>query len=230
MRQDVWMGRIGSTLGALIFTGVFQTANAALVSRLNGQAVYDTDLDITWLADANYARTSGISAGGRLSWTDTQSWIASLNSANYLGANNWRLPATREPDPTCSVQPTGSPPYGYDCSGGEMGHLHYTELGVSAGLNVGTSASPSLALFGNFGQDTGYWSGTDYSPNTQGVWTFGFVNGEQQAYLKTGTRYAWAVRSGDFSVAAVPVPAAAWLFVSGRLGLFVVAQRVERQT
>jgi hypothetical protein len=28
----------------------------------------------------------------------------------------------------------------------------------------------------------------------------------------------------------VPVPAAAWLFVSGRLGLFVVAQRVERQT
>ena len=28
-------------------------ANAALLSRLNGQAVYDADLNISWLTDAN---------------------------------------------------------------------------------------------------------------------------------------------------------------------------------
>ncbi len=30
-------------------------ANAALVSRAGGTMVYDTDLNITWLADANLA-------------------------------------------------------------------------------------------------------------------------------------------------------------------------------
>lgn len=42
------------------------TAQAALLGRASltpggtdYQAVYDTDLNITWLADANYAQTSG---------------------------------------------------------------------------------------------------------------------------------------------------------------------------
>ena len=54
-------------------------ANAALVSRLNGQAIYDTDLNITWLADANLAATdsfgvAGIGAfsSGGMSWVTAQ--------------------------------------------------------------------------------------------------------------------------------------------------------------
>ena len=41
-------------LGAL-FSTHFATADAALVSRAGGTMVYDSDRDITWLADANYA-------------------------------------------------------------------------------------------------------------------------------------------------------------------------------
>ncbi len=92
MRQGVWKGGSGNAVGApfFIIRSAIQTANAALVSRFNGQAVYDTDLDITWLADANYAKTSSVSADGLLSRTDTQSWtlrsIRRIISASITGA------------------------------------------------------------------------------------------------------------------------------------------------
>jgi len=55
------------------------TANAALVGRdTNGNAVagnaassvflYDTVLDVTWLRDANTARTSGYDSDERMTW------------------------------------------------------------------------------------------------------------------------------------------------------------------
>lgn len=86
------------------------SANAALVSRLNGTAVYDTDLGITWLADANLAGSntfgvSGISilpsSAGQMNWGTAQNWIVAMNNANYLGYNDWRLPATQYPDASC---------------------------------------------------------------------------------------------------------------------------------
>ena len=39
-------------------------ANAALLSRAGGQAYYDDVLNITWLGDANYAKTSGGTMAG----------------------------------------------------------------------------------------------------------------------------------------------------------------------
>jgi len=62
----------------IIILGVSGAANAALVSRLGGLAVYDTDLNITWLANAN-AWASGLTVGG---------------------FSGWRLPTTLQPDAT----------------------------------------------------------------------------------------------------------------------------------
>lgn len=47
---------------ALLAAGT--SAQAALLSRAGGQAVYDTDLDLTWVADANLAQTSGYDSEG----------------------------------------------------------------------------------------------------------------------------------------------------------------------
>jgi len=41
----------------LLLLSAINISNATLVSRLNGQAIYDTDLNITWLANANLAST-----------------------------------------------------------------------------------------------------------------------------------------------------------------------------
>ena len=65
-------------------------ANAALVDRGTGM-IYDTDLGITWLQDANYAQTSGYDADGRMTWNQATNWAAGLN---INGITGWRLPST----------------------------------------------------------------------------------------------------------------------------------------
>ena len=77
-------------LGAVCACVSISTAtNAALVTRLSGQAVYDTDLDITWLSDANYAETSGFDCDGLMVWNNAISWIRIFQ---FGGHDDWRLP------------------------------------------------------------------------------------------------------------------------------------------
>ena len=209
----------------LLVAGGGGIVEAALLSRdLNGTpVVYDTDLGITWLANANLAVSnqfgvsSGIiltgSAAGQMTWNTAQSWIAGMNAANYLGYNDWRLPVTLYPDATCSG--TGS--FGYNCSGSEMGHLFYVELGGTAQSSIFTSTDPDLDKFLNL-KAANYWS-TDITytaPNTD-AFEFQFASGGQLGIAKTSTEYAWAVRTGDV---LVPLPAAFWLLGSGLIGIF----------
>ena len=193
------------------------TAQASLVDR-GGGLIYDSDLNITWLADANYARTSGYDADGLMTWSAAMIWAGNLS---YGGYTDWRLPTTVQPDATCSIQ-SGGDSTGYNCTGSEMGHLFYNELGGTAGSSILSSTDPDRALFMNV-QSYSYRSGTVYAPDTTSAWAFRFDAGNQGATRKTINYYAWAVRDGD--VAAVPVPAAVWLFGSGLLGLIGVARR-----
>ena len=164
--------------------------------------------------------TSGYDADGKMTWSQAMTWADGLT---YGGYTDWRLPTTVQPDATCSDQSAGS--NGYNCTGSEMGHLFYTELGGTAGSSILISADPDLALFTNV-EVAHFWSGTEYAPDTTAgsAWYFDFGFGIQYANAnKASSLYAWAVRPGD--VAAVPVPAAAWLFGSGLLGLIGVARR-----
>ncbi len=65
------------------------------------EAYYDDQLNITWLADANYAKTqydqSGGVAGdadGYMRWSTAHAWAASLG---YYGITGWRLPVMAPP-------------------------------------------------------------------------------------------------------------------------------------
>ena len=181
---------------------VSTSANSALIERLGGLAYYDDVADLTWLADANYAQTSGFDADGRMYWVDANSWAAGLNVG---GVDGWRLADT---DPALSR---------YHQPGSEMGNLFYNVLGNTAG---------SLSNTGPFSnvQSGYYWSATEYAPNTYYAWNFYMSNGFQgYAIVESGNGDAWAVQSGD--VSAVPVPAAVWLFGSGLVGLIGVARR-----
>lgn len=228
MASNRFILRFAGAFCAGIFSlGLAMSAQAALVSRLGGQAVYDTDFNITWLTDANLAASdsfgvSGI-AGGIMTWDTAQSWINAVNASNYLGFNDWRLPVSLQPDPNCSFQ-SGSLSAGYNCSGSEMGHLFYTELGGVAGTSILTTHNSYLSLFSNVQVDGNYWTGTEYAPNPAGsAWIFGFLYGGQDADYKSANLHALVVRSGD--VVAVPLPAAAWLLGSGLLGLFGLIRR-----
>ena len=78
---------------------VSMPADAALVPKLGGLVVYDTDLDITWLADTNYAMTSGYDSNGLMTWNQAMTWV---NQLEFEGFTDWRLPTTPFSDPTCS--------------------------------------------------------------------------------------------------------------------------------
>lgn len=227
-------------------------ANAALVPALSGQVVNDTDLNIAWLSNANLAasNTFGLQTGidlgpnpgvtnygpsiinsnGTMTWGGALKWISAMNAANYLGYNNWRLP---------TVIDTGTPGCDYAYSGtdcgfnintatSEMAHLYYDELGNLASVDTaGGWPQPGWGLvntgpFTNL-QSNLYWSGTEDAPITNYAWLFGFGDGAQGAGYKSSNFYALAVRPGQ--VAAMPVPAAVWLFGSGLLGLIGMARR-----
>lgn len=216
-----------STALLILSLGASAGAQAALVGRLADgagryQAVYDTDLNITWLADANYAATSGFDADGLMKWTNVQDWIATLNRVSHLGAADWRLPLSDG----CS---------GYDCTGSELGHLFYTEFGGVAGYGepMPPLADADLALFSNLPVG-GFWSATEYSPDAAWVFEFGPYDVGRQIYFPKDVKfYAWAVRSGDIgggvpvvaAPLAVPAPSALGLFASGLIGIVGLARR-----
>lgn len=201
--------KTGSVVG-MVLLAMGTSTQAALLSRAGGQAYYDDVSNITWIADANLAGTSGYDNDGYMNWDKVQKWIGTLNSANYLGVNDWRLPLTAQPDASCSVQDSfGS--YGYGCTGSEMGRLYHVD-------GISSSAPGPLSNV----QPSTYWSGTPFAPDSTGGWHFYFNDGYQDGDYEASNAYAWAVRDGD--IAAVPVPAAGWLFACA-MGLMGLTRR-----
>ncbi len=199
----------GVFCAGLMSLGMLSTADAALVSQLGGLAVYDTDLDITWLANAHAGAGSAFDDGisttnGEMTWASANAWAASLTVGGFT---DWRLPTS---DATC---------LGFNCTGSEMGHLFYNELGGTAGQSILASGDLDLALFTNIQTGgAGYWSATEVVlvlPGERIAWGFSFDVGHQGLNdTRLNDMFAWAVRSG-----AVPIPAAVWLFGSGLIGL-----------
>ena len=187
------------------------TANSALVSRLNGLAFYDTEADLTWLADANALAGTvydsnwsyGSSTDGATLWSRAKTWADNLE---IDGVSGWRLPTA---DASCGAS---------NCFNSEMGNLFYN---VFDGVSVtAASQNDNYKLFSNIAS-TSYWSSTGYL-NTR-AFTFVFTTGNQNTSWESKEHRAWAVHSGD--VATVPLPAAFWLFCTGLIGLISFSRR-----
>jgi hypothetical protein len=217
------------------------------------EAYYSTSLGITWLADANYAQTSGYDADGFMTWSVATAWAASLNPYGS-GITGWQLPVT---NPVSGIPAPGGYQYGMSYNGStdvgynqsapyapnfagspwpQMAHMYYLILGNKSpcdpAISTVSSCSPqpgygltNTGPFSNVRADY-YWSATEYAPITSRAWVFGFDSSFQTNGGKDYGFYAWAVHSGDVgaAVSTVPVPAAAWLFGSGLLGLIGVAR------
>ena len=202
-----------TTLGLFAVTGTM--AQAALFDRGNGM-IYDDVLDITWLQDANYAKTSGYDADGNMNKSDAIAWVEQLT---YGGYDDWRLPDTIDGEPREPL-----PGYTRD---GELSHLFYEDLGLSPGDSIFDSTEPELDLFINL-REWLYWEAGPYisssgeNHETLG-WAFQTYDGMTNMVQNYRLLKPWAVRSGD--VSPVPVPAAVWLFGAGLIGLIGVSRR-----
>jgi hypothetical protein len=217
------------------------TSDAALLGRspamdggIDYQAYFDTDLNITWLGNANAAAGSifddGVSStDGKMTWDSARAWIASLNTSSYLGVNDWRLPIIIDTGtPGCNFGVIGTDcGYNVDLATGELAHLFYGSLGNGGAYNSSgvqqscIIAGPNYCLtrtgpFSNV-QNSNYWSGTGYAPSPVNAWDFVPASGIQFYDAKNGAGFVWAVRYGDIGL--VPVPGAAFQFLSALLAL-----------
>jgi MYXO-CTERM domain-containing protein len=229
---------------AAAVTMVFLTGavQAGLVTRPGGM-IYDTSRNITWLADMNYAVTSGYAAAnaggtgsdqilsdGRMGWDAATAWA---NDLVYGGYDDWRLPTLNAySDTTCGLtydRGGGFPLvyYGFNCTGGELSGLFGTDLGNKANESVLDQIGDTpeqianLALFSNV-QSSVYWSGTEDPPDP-GAFGYYSASGLQQAPFKVYAWHAVAVRPGDVA-ASVPEPQTLALALLA-LGVAVVVRR-----
>jgi hypothetical protein len=218
-------------------------SEAYLVDRGHG-LVYDTVLDVTWLLDANYAKTSGYHPTGLMTWEEANAWAGSLS---YGGHGNWRLP-TLTPVNGVAFQYDfaidGSTDWGYNITSpnSELAYMYHVNL-LNRGLytaagdaQMGWDETPrttvrdgvtnALITFLNIDAEA-FWTNLAYAPDDiDFAWAFGFDFGVQSDLFKSGGYLAWAVHDGD--VQFVPVPAAAWLLGSALIALGGVHRRGAR--
>lgn len=174
-------------------------AEAVLLGRdLDGtaatfEAYYDDVLDVTWLRDANLARSqtfgvAGIDAEGGMSFPVAQAWIAAMNAAGYLGYDDWRLPGVGPIDGADFEyvnRADGTTDVGYGISApgtayagstqSELPHLFYNTLG-----NQGAFSGPLY-------EATGCYVGPIWCLTNQGPFAFGNLNVPGGGYYWTGT-------------------------------------------
>ncbi len=160
--------------------------------------IYDVDQGLTWTKDANLSLTSVYDTDGKMTWDAAKTWA---NNLTYAGYKDWVLPTITQLTTQFS-----------------------TNLGEAVGKSITAidGHNANYALFSYF-NSFAYWSSSEYDPDI--AFHFNTTNGSQGLSSKTNERFAWAVRSGDVGVAAVPVPAAAWLFLSGLIGVVGLKQR-----
>jgi len=186
-------------------------------------AFYDSQQDLTWLADANYAATSGYWAdnidysgypleAGRMAQNQSVAWAGQLD---VHGITDWRLPLLLDAP---IVNPGIGAPPGTPCTdiSGWLCMVGPNEMTVLFDQLAGGTV-PFLNV-----QDAEYWTGSNFGSNNG--WA-AYAAGGSRASGRTDELsvpvYAWAVRDGDVTL-AVPEPSTYALML---LGLAVVSIR-----
>ena len=203
------MKKIVISCGLVLIIALSANFSFALLLDRGKGLVYDSDLNITWLSDGNYSKTSGYDDDGHMVWSEAYAWV---NQLEYAGYSDWRLPFTES-----LYENSDGAPFAEN----EM-------LSLYNNLND----NPSLwSLFSNIysgeireepgGIGNAYWSSQILNPIYEG-WAYRFYFSDGQAWGEDSTEYwqnfSMAVRDGDVAT-PVPEPSTFLLLCCGLTGL-----------
>ena len=153
-------------------------AQASLFDRGNG-LVYDDDLNITWLQDANFAAQDPNYSNGAMNWDEAGQWASNLAYDDGFGDvyTGWRLPSLTE-----------------------LNDLLSTEFNLAPEEFIYNS---DISPFYGFVTGGKYWTSTEKQDSNDHAYTISgkFIQGTLE---KTRDANVWAVRDGD--VKPVPAP------------------------
>lgn len=204
----------------------FGTARAEL-HDMGGGLLYDDILDVTWLQDADYARTSGYKPNGKMPWADALKWVRELvyhDSVRNVDIRGWRLPrvlpvAGNEYNGRFCFDGSSDEGYNIASPRSELSYMFHVNLGLKSyysptGKNqaqeCGAAGNGKAGYIVNVGlvrnlKSHIYWSGSSVEPYTdRNAWIFDATYGYQNFYNKNDMLSPWPVHDGN--VAGVPVP------------------------
>ena len=152
----------------VLFFGLVVPAHAELINR-GGGMIYSTDMNVTWLRNANAAAGSIYDDGssttdGKMSWANAVAWAENLVWGGY---DDWRLASFDPDNPDARANATLLH---------EMGYLNYVELGNPTDGGGGPiDAGPFINLPPDVNYEPWYWSGTEGTADpVNTAWRFDF--------------------------------------------------------
>jgi hypothetical protein len=245
--------KIRNAVVAGVLVLLLGNAQAELFDR-GGGLLYDDVLKVTWLQDANYAKTSGYDADGKMNWGAANTWADNLvyhDSVSNTDYSDWRLPTVKPLNGVSfnmTIRYDGSTDRSYNVTStnNELSYMYYVNLGLNSQFAPNGTQQQNYGIFNdnqnqwwaqndvgpvNNLQNNAYWSGTRYPDNPSlGAWMLTFNNGFSNGYYAPSYEfYAWAVRDGDVASAApIPEPETYAMLLAG-LGLLGLTAKRRKQ-
>jgi hypothetical protein len=226
-------------------SNVSWTKDANLLSTMINNSGYNTVVDA--ILTANTGTTFGstpytlsnadFSNVGETSWWGAMAFVHYLNTINYAGSDEWRLPTVTDIGNDGCNWSLGGTDCGYSSAtngttpNDEFAELYYKELGLEPFGGVHSSGYGIGSPFNNV--QSFYWTGTEPITNPNDAFIFFATYGDQSTYMKNSTVwYAWAVTPGSIIPVdvptAVPEPATSGLLLAGLC--FICAALRKRMT
>lgn len=199
------------------------------------EAYFDKALNVTWLANGNYALSVGVGDRGVMYSSEARAWAESVT---VHGISGWRLPQVIDTGSVGCDWSFAGPECGYNIATdqSELAHMFHVTLGNASRYDsMGVLQPASLSLnwgpFGpigdpSFGHQYHAMSNRVPDPEAFSGWIFDMRYGNQDTW-DVGTAYGlvWLVRSGD--VAAVPEASSVMMLLGG-VAVAAVAFRRRR--
>lgn len=226
-------------IGCWISLASHSVAHAELLGRLPAtpggndfQAYYDSDLDVTWLGDANLAQSNtfgvepingtGTVNPGAMGFATAIAYVAAVNSASYLGFSSWRLPEISPIDGSNfdylpATDGTSDRGYNIGASGtsfagstaSEPAHLYYTTLGNIAYYDPSGTPNSCPSEYPGCLQETGPFG------NVMG---FTYWIGTPYGPNPAGAAWAFNFGIGEQNAFGTQLGSHAWLVLDGDAG------------